>query len=76
MDIHCIQTGIFKVNTYIVPIGDGKCFIVDPAACKFTRDTEKFSAYLESTGLMFRALSFSAKNIRTSQSIFTKKILQ
>ena len=51
MDIHCIQTGIFRVNTYIVPIGDGKCFIVDPAACKFTRDTEKFSAYLESTGL-------------------------
>lgn len=51
MTIHCIQTGIFKVNTYIVPLDESKCFIVDPAACSFTRDTEKFSAYLDSLGL-------------------------
>ncbi|MBQ0039654.1 MAG: MBL fold metallo-hydrolase [Treponema sp.] len=52
MKIHCIQTGIFRVNTYIVPIGEDRCFIVDPAACSFTRDTEKFSAYLDSLKLV------------------------
>ncbi len=51
MKIDCIQTGPFGVNTYIVEIEDNKCFIVDPAACRFTRDTEKFSAYLDSSGL-------------------------
>lgn len=51
MTIHCIQTGPFGVNTYLVELTEKKCFIVDPAACKFTRDTEKFSAYLDSLGL-------------------------
>lgn len=51
MKIDCIQTGPFGVNTYIVKIEDNKCFIVDPAACRFTRDTENFSAYLDSSGL-------------------------
>ena len=51
MKIHCIQTGPFGVNTYLVEMPEKKCFIVDPAACNFTRDTEKFSAYLDSLGL-------------------------
>lgn len=56
MKIECIQTGIFKVNTYIVPVDDEKCFIVDPAACRFCRDTERFLSFIQSTGLVPAAI--------------------
>lgn len=51
MNIECIQTGMFKVNTYIVPIDNEKCFIVDPASCSFCGDTDSFISFLKKTSL-------------------------
>ena len=53
MKLHVIRTGVLKVNTLVVPLddksgGDGKCFIVDPAACKLSGDTSLITDYLKS----------------------------
>lgn len=53
MKIHVIHTGVFKVNTLIVPLdeksgGVGKCFVVDPAACKISGDENLILDYLKS----------------------------
>lgn len=56
MKIHCIQTGPLSVNTYIVPLEQGGCFIVDPAACRFCHDEGKFIAFLESLQLEPKAI--------------------
>lgn len=50
--ISCVHTGIFGVNTYIVPLDDGECFIVDPACCKLCGDEGRFLQALRSTGLV------------------------
>lgn len=51
MEIKCIQTGVFKVNTYIVPCGENQVFVVDPAACAFSGDENKITLYLEKNHL-------------------------
>ena len=51
MEIKCIQTGVFNVNTYIVPVEEGKVFVVDPAACAFSGDENKITLYLEKNHL-------------------------
>ena len=47
MKIHVIRTGVLKVNTLIVPVGDGQCFVVDPAACKLSDDENVVTDYLK-----------------------------
>ena len=51
MEIKCIQTGVFRVNTYIVPVEGNKVFVVDPAACAFSGDENKITLYLEKNQL-------------------------
>ena len=36
-----------KVNTLIVPIGDGQCFVVDPAGCSLSGDANTVTDYLK-----------------------------
>ena len=47
MEIKSIQTGVFRVNTYIVPVEEGKVFVVDPAACALSGDENKITLYLQ-----------------------------
>ncbi|MCQ2598211.1 MAG: MBL fold metallo-hydrolase [Treponema sp.] len=51
MEIKCLQTGVFRVNTYIVPVEGNKVFVVDPAACAFSGDENKITLYLEKNHL-------------------------
>ncbi len=51
MEIKCIQTGVFRVNSYIVPVEGNKVFVVDPAACAFSGDENKITLYLEKNHL-------------------------
>ena len=48
MKLHVIHTGVFKVNTLIVPTENNKCFVVDPAACKISGDENLILDYLKS----------------------------
>lgn len=47
MKIHVLHTGVFKVNTLVVPTTGGKCFIVDPAACALSGDENLITEYLK-----------------------------
>ena len=47
MKIHVLHTGVFKVNTLVVPFEDGKCFVVDPAACALSGDQSLITDYLK-----------------------------
>ena len=46
-DIHVIITGALGVNTLIVPVGEKKCFVVDPAACRLSRDENVILDFLK-----------------------------
>ena len=48
MKLHILHTGVFKVNTLVVPTESGKCFIVDPAACPLSGDATIITEYLKS----------------------------
>ena len=50
-NLHVIRTGIFSVNTLIVPCGNKKVFVVDPAACRLSRDEDKITDYLRNKKL-------------------------
>ena len=47
MKLHVIHTGVFKVNTLVVPIENNQCFVVDPAACKISGDEKLITDYLK-----------------------------
>ena len=47
MKLHVIHTGVFKVNTLVVPIENNQCFVVDPAACKISGDENLITEYLK-----------------------------
>lgn len=47
MELKLKNTGILQVNTWIVPLTESQVFIVDPACCKLTRDSDIFIKYLE-----------------------------
>ena len=47
MKIHVLHTGVLRVNTLVVPLEGGKCFIVDPAACAVTGDENLILDYLK-----------------------------
>mgnify|MGYP004451353611 CR=1 FL=1 len=51
-----IHTGIFGVNTYIVPISEKQVFVVDPAACEVSGDQDKIINYLEQNNLTCEAV--------------------
>lgn len=45
--LHVIRTGIFGVNTIIVPLVQKKCIVVDPAACSLSGDSDKIVSWLK-----------------------------
>lgn len=45
--MNIIRTGVFGVNTIIVPCGEKQCFVVDPAACSLSGDENKIVNYLK-----------------------------
>ena len=47
MAIHIIRTGFLRVNTLVVPLGNGRCFVVDPAACAPSGDEHAVTDYLK-----------------------------
>ena len=49
--IPVIRTGVFNVNSLVVPLEDNKCFIVDPASCKLSNDENKIRDYIKAKGL-------------------------
>lgn len=49
--IQVLHTGVLSVNTIIVQNEDKSCFVVDPAACKFSMDEDKITNYLVENGL-------------------------
>ena len=51
MNIHILRTGLFRVNTLVVPLGGGRCFVVDPAACKAGGDQNVITDFLIGHGL-------------------------
>lgn len=51
MNIKVFPTGIFQVNTLIIPIVQDKVLVVDPANCRFTRDEDDILDFLDENGL-------------------------
>lgn len=51
MNVTVLHTGLFGVNTLIVPLAGNKVFIVDPAACSYCRDETAITSYLVSHNL-------------------------
>lgn len=51
MDLPIIRTGVYGVNSIIVPVGDNKCFVVDPAGCSLTSDEREIKDYIKSHNL-------------------------
>ena len=51
LQIKQMQTGVFSVNTLVVPFENNKCFIVDPAACEVSGDETKILDYLSKNSL-------------------------
>ena len=51
MEIKQLNTGPFGVNTWIVPLCGNKVIVFDPAACEFTRDSEKITGFLLNNNL-------------------------
>ena len=49
--MHILRTGLFRVNTLVVPLGSGRCFVVDPAACKASGDQNAITDFLRGHGL-------------------------
>lgn len=49
--LHCLNTGVFGVNTYIITLCNTYAIIVDPAACAMTRDENKIIDYIDSHNL-------------------------
>ena len=51
MNIQSINTGIFDVNSLIIPCSQDCCLVVDPAACSFSGDENKITDYLKKMNL-------------------------
>ena len=54
--IHIIRTGVFGVNTLIVPLENKACFLVDPAACSLSGDRAAVTDYLKNHKLECRGI--------------------
>lgn len=50
-EIKIIRTGVFGVNSYIVPLNENKVFVVDPADHFISRDEGKIAEYLKAEKL-------------------------
>ena len=55
MELTLKNTGILRVNTWIVPLTESTVFIVDPACCKLSGDADVLISYLDKKGLIIMA---------------------
>lgn len=55
-EIKVIRTGVFGVNTYIIPAKQNKVFVVDPADNKISGDGGKIAAYIKENKLECSAI--------------------
>lgn len=51
MNIPVIRTGVFSVNSMVVPLQHDRCFVVDPAGCELTYDEIKIRNYIKAKEL-------------------------
>lgn len=51
MNINCLQTGPFGINSWIVPLCGNKVLVFDPGACSFTGDSQSFLNFFASSKL-------------------------
>lgn len=51
MNINCLQTGPFGINTWLVPLCGNKVLVFDPGACSFTGDAKSFLNFFASNKL-------------------------
>lgn len=51
MELKLLNTGILRVNTWIVPLAGNSVFIVDPACCKLSNDEDTLVNYLKKESL-------------------------
>ncbi len=51
MNIFALTTGPFSINTWIVELCENKVLVFDPAACHFTRDSQKIVGFLKEKNL-------------------------
>ena len=50
-NISLLHTGPFGVNTYIVPLDENRVFIVDPACCDYSHDTQVVTDFIKKNEL-------------------------
>lgn len=50
-DIHVIRSGVLRVNSLVVSLGNKKCLVVDPAACMLSGDSSIITSYLKDKNL-------------------------
>lgn len=46
-DLYVFNTGPYYVNTYIIPLAENVCFVVDPAGCSLCKDEKLLDRYLK-----------------------------
>ena len=51
MNISVLNTGPFGINTWIIELCKNKALVFDPAACRFTRDSQKIIDFLKEKNL-------------------------
>lgn len=51
MNISVLNTGPFGINTWIIELCKNKVLVFDPAACRFTRDSQKIVGFLKEKNL-------------------------
>ena len=54
--LHVMRTGVFGVNTIIVPLEGRSCVVVDPAACALSGDEMQIVDYLHSKKMECKAV--------------------
>ncbi len=52
MNLHCLRTGPFSVNTYFIPVSENEVVVIDPAACPYSGDEDSVLDYLNSKNLI------------------------
>ena len=50
--MYCIQTGIFGVNTWLIPLEKNGVLVVDPDFSEVTNDAEPFIELMEDKGFV------------------------
>ena len=48
MKIEIIPTGLFRVNSLVIPLSDNRCFVVDPAGCSLSGDADVITSWIKS----------------------------